>query len=182
MNLFLRLNRPLALHRSQTIFSLAVGVVGLSLSSALQLRATESTPYSIVDLGLPQTINDQYGNTLLTYANAYPRSINDNGQVCGAVEVASWYFDVTGISNVRHPVLWSGGVVTDLEPLTAGYPSRHGDAFEINNSGTVVGTASSAYNELPVLWQNGARILLEPTETDQYGAGFAINQLGHATG
>jgi probable HAF family extracellular repeat protein len=109
------------------------------------------TSYAITDLGT-------FGGTL-----SYGYAINSRGQAAGEA-----FFSC---NCVRHPVLWSGGVLHDIAP-----PGQSGayEALGLNDLGQVVGDRDAH----PFLWSRGSGM------TDLGFAGFAnkINNQGEVIG
>jgi hypothetical protein len=87
----------------------------------------------------------------------------------------------TGFTNNRVPVIWQGGVATQL-PLPAG--QTLGDANAINNSGVVVGSVGPGGAQRGVIYSGGTAALV--TQTTPEGAylvsAFGINDAGRIVG
>lgn len=95
-----------------------------------------------------------------TFSSAY--SINDIGQIVGQ----------TGLNvSSTHPFLYSSGTMS----LLSSAPHEH--AYQINNSGTIVGDGASG----AVVWSNGTRSSIAAPNAI-YGQAFAINNNGDITG
>lgn len=114
-----------------------------------------------------------------TGARAY--GVNEVGQVVGNV----WH-----PGNVTAPVLWENGTATQLDHLPG---HRYGLAYDINNSGLIVGATYSGGHlpggqQQPVLWENGIAFnLAEITDVPtgkSLDSGYQINEAGQiaATG
>ena len=78
----------------------------------------------------------------------------------------------------RHPetgaqyFIWQRGEVTPLERV----PNRGFEAYRINDRGVVVGQSSGdGATSVPLLWQDGAAMLLDPPEGAMTAAGRDIN-------
>ena len=115
------------------------------------------------------------GNLGGTFAEAY--GVNEHNQIVGWSEL-----DDSGDSP-RHAFLWEDGVMSEL-PISGDYQSS--EAIAINNSGLIVGQASSYTFDTwrPVIWQDGQIIDLGTLRPDNGGNGVAIdcNEAGDVVG
>ncbi|MCL4197198.1 MAG: hypothetical protein KJZ69_06865 [Phycisphaerales bacterium] len=121
--------------------------------------------------GVMENLGDLGGD----FAEAY--DINDHNQIVGwaALDNSSW--------PPIHAFLWEDGRMTDLGTLDG---SRGSQAIAINNSGLVVGQATSAFYGTwrPVVWENGQIIDLGTFRPENYGDGVCIglNEAGDVVG
>lgn len=128
-------------------------VLGLAfLCSGLAAAAAGQTSYTVTDLGV------------LSGANSTKVSdINKSGQIVG--------------TSASHAFLWSNGVMTDLGTL-GGSVSM---AYSINDSGVVVGQASTASGEMHAfVWQSG--VMKDLGVAGETSAARGINSRGDIVG
>jgi probable HAF family extracellular repeat protein len=135
-------------------------VVGSSMTAGnASTRATLWSRGTVTDLG---TIDGNASNAL---------DINDRGQIVG-----SYWIDGT---QGGRAVLWNGGTITELGVLGGGWIG--GQASGINNSGLIVGTTTSMYNDDKVAtsWTR-----TRPTQLVGSGYSFAygVNNAGQIVG
>jgi probable HAF family extracellular repeat protein len=96
------------------------------------------------------------------------RAINDVGQIVGSADMGSY----TGYYSY-HPVLWSGGTMSDLGLLGG----INGGALDINDAGEIVG-----YSQIPTYF-NHAFLYRNSTMSDLGdGAAYGINNSGQIVG
>jgi probable HAF family extracellular repeat protein len=94
------------------------------------------------------------------------RGINDKGQVVGFS---------TNQAGLPRAFIWENGAMKDLD---AANPESFSRAFDINNSGQVVGSAD-AY---AALWQYGVRTTLDPWREVMNSTAYHINDKGQIVG
>lgn len=119
---------------------------------ALAVTAAGQTSYTLTDLG-----------TLSGGNSAKVSDINKSGQIVG--------------TSANHAFLWSNGVMRDLGAL-GGSVSM---AYSINDSGVVVGQASTAGGEMHAfVWQNG--VMKDLGVAGETSAARGINSRGDIVG
>lgn len=106
----------------------------------------------------------------LSGSNLVARSINSSGDITG-------YFTTSG-GSVQHPFLYSGGTLTDI---MSGTPSDNGNAYAINDSGTVVGTSYTGGRH-PFSYSGGIFTNLYTAGLNQYAVPYGINTSGQISG
>lgn len=123
-----------------------------------------------LDLGV---LASQAPSHKFSLANA----INNKKQIVGD----SWP-DLLGV--YREPFIWAGGMKELLPGFDPSCP--YGNAYDINNSGEVVGAAGSTSGRPPVLWQDGKMYYLHNLVDNlgdwQLWEARAINDAGMITG
>ncbi len=88
-----------------------------------------ATPYAVTDLG-----------TLPGLPQSRANKINNKGQIVGGCA------DVNSLqSGTAHPALWQAGTLTDLSPSV--FNTGYGTAWDINDTGTIVGFADNAQTQ-----------------------------------
>lgn len=97
--------------------------------------------------------------------------VNERGDIVG--------FSTDGAEG-RHPVLWAGGVLTDLAAQGSCEFNQCGEATAINDSGWVAGWRPGPTGRRAFLWRNGQMQDLEPSGAFQEVR--AINNIGYAVG
>lgn len=130
-----------------------VGIVGTGPNKAFIWENGIQT-----EIGPPEVLKSAYG-------------VNDAKQVVGIFVVPAGGGD-------KHAFLWESGIMTDLGTLGGGYAI----AWDINNSGQVVGKAFTATDERGFLWQDGVMSDLGTLDEWTSSAAFAINDLGQIVG
>jgi probable HAF family extracellular repeat protein len=115
--------------------------------------------------GLPTGMNN-LGTLGGSYSLAY--GVNDLGQVVGLSETGA----VQG-----HAFLWDEGSMTDLSVLLGS--SGYDEAFDINNSGQVVGRAGSPSRAF--VWDSDSGVTWIANGSD-VGTATAINEVGQVVG
>ena len=122
------------------------------LCGAVAAAAAAQTSYTVTDLG-----------TLSGSNSAKVADINKTGQIVG--------------TSANHAFLWSNGVMTDLGTL-GGSVSM---AYSINDSGVVVGEASTASGEMHAfVWQSG--VMKDLGFAGETSAARGINSKGDIVG
>ncbi len=120
-------------------------------------------------------VMENLGNLGGDFAEAY--GINDLNQIVGWAALDSSSFPPT------HAFLWEDGRMTDLGTLDG---SRGSQAIAINNSGLIVGQATSAFYTTwrPVIWREGKIVDLGTFLRDNSGDGVCIdlNEAGDVVG
>jgi probable HAF family extracellular repeat protein len=123
-----------------------------AVCGALAGAASAQTSYTVTDLG-----------TLSGSNSAKVSDINKSGQIVG--------------TSANHAFLWSNGVMTDLGTL-GGSVSM---AYSINDSGAVVGQASTVSGEMHAfVWQNG--VMKDLGVAGETSAARGINSRGDIVG
>ncbi|MFN0134262.1 MAG: hypothetical protein ACKVW3_17250 [Phycisphaerales bacterium] len=103
--------------------------------------------------------------------HALALAVNDTGYVVG-------YSTLPGDTQTR-AFIWHGGPMQALVTLPGVIESY---AYDISNSGYVVGTAASANSTRPFRWRNGAAIELPIPAGSRAGAANAVNDAGDTVG
>jgi probable HAF family extracellular repeat protein len=109
--------------------------------------------------GLPIGINQFTGGSAL--------GINNFGQIAGYI-VDSYGWD--------RPAVWSNG------NLSYTSSAGSGDAYDVNNSGYVVGSGWHENGERAFIWHGNDVVELGKLSENPYSAAFSINDLGQAVG
>jgi probable HAF family extracellular repeat protein len=134
-------------------------VVGIAALGGASTRAILYSDGVTTDLG-------SLGGT-----TTYPRSINDSGQVVGDSFLSA------SSGSVYHAFLYSDGVMQDLDPM-----SGYSQAYDINNSGQVVGYSDNR----AFLYSDGImydlNTLLHPGSGWTLTRAFGINDGGQICG
>ncbi|MFH1746071.1 MAG: DUF3466 family protein [Planctomycetota bacterium] len=111
------------------------------------------------------------------YYGSEAYGINSAGQIVGASQLPN---PDNPDETWEHAYLWEDGVMTDLGTLPGGTQS---EAQDINESGQIVGYASSAGHFRACLWEDGPpRNLGTLTPGDERSVAYAINNLGQIVG
>src|SRR5436853_6654357 len=125
-------------------FAQRIACAALAIAAAAAAHAAPTPAWSLVVL---PTLTENGGSA---------RAVNNRGDIVGTSNVAP---------NYSHPVLWSGGAITDL---LAGNPT-YGVAEAINDQGAVVMQQRSGI----VVWRDGATTSLGiagfPSEINKSG-------------
>ncbi len=95
--------------------------------------------------------------------------VNDGGDVVGWLETST---------RVKHPFLYSGGVVAEL-PIPAGFSGSQ--ALRLNNAGTIVGASFAPSAPEPTVWVGGSPMQLKFL-TGPAGEAADVNDLGQVVG
>jgi|GEM_PF-1941298 len=129
------------------------------LALILIARATQAlmAPYDIMDLGI-NIGGSPFGGSTGGYA------INDSGQIAG---------DFYSAQGTLHGFLWENGTVTEL-----GLPGVASEAFDLNDSGQVVGHS----NNQAVIWENSTMTQLPNLGDSELSRAHGINNAGQVVG
>ncbi|MBL9030830.1 MAG: hypothetical protein JNM80_03875 [Phycisphaerae bacterium] len=103
--------------------------------------------------------------------HALALAVNDTGYVVG-------YSTLPGDNQTR-AFIWHGGPMQALTTLPGAIESY---AYDISNTGYVVGTAASAAATRPFLWKDGRAVELPIPAGVRAAAANAVNDAGHAVG
>jgi uncharacterized membrane protein len=182
-------------------------IVALCVATAVACGPAAAQPlYSIVDIGLvPGEISFPTSISPGGVATVYTIPTSPNGgtsafywtQAGGRVNLPNLptcqsgraiaandsrvVVGFTGFTNDRLPVIWQGGVATQL-PLPAG--QTQGDANGINNFGVVVGSVGPGGAQRGVIYSGGTAALVTQTTPDgaYLVSAFGINDAGRIVG
>ncbi len=168
-------------------FVVALQVLGTNFTSSANAQG-----YSLTDLGpLPGgSLSYAFGINnagqvvgLSTFSNSLSATVWNNGTPTDlGASVGTAYNSQAGLNsqNNQQGVLWSGGTVAVLSPLSG---SSMSFATAINNAGTVVGESYNGNNgQVATVWTNGTPTALTMLPGAIYSRAYGINNFGTVVG